>query len=133
MEHEPGDDPERREAVDHAAPEPDGRRLIEVASRYADLPDPSGHPGGHDLGDQFLVEDEVVAVEVVWDRLEQVPAIRPQAGVILGQVKPECSVLDPGQEAVADELPAGHAATERIAEKAAAEHQVPGAGRDRGH
>ena len=71
MEHEPEDDPQRREAVDDAALEVDGARLLEVPRRHADLADRAPHPRRHDLGDELLVEDEVVAVEPVRDRLEE--------------------------------------------------------------
>ena len=51
--------------------------------------------------------------------------------MVLGQVEPEGQVLDAGQEAVGDVLPARHAAGERIAQEPAAEHQVALAGGDR--
>ena len=80
--------------------------------------------GRDDLGDQLLVEDEVVAVEPVRDRLEEPPRVGPQARVVLGQAETEGDVLEDRQEAVADVLPARHAAGQRVAEEAAAEHQV---------
>ena len=69
---------------------------------------------------------------MVRDRLEQPPAVGPQAGVVLGQAEPEGEVLDDRQEAVADVLPARHAAGQRVAEEPAAEHQVALAREDRG-
>src|SRR5207342_2260588 len=70
MQHVPRDDPQRRQPVDDAPPEADRRCLLEVARRHRHLADPRGHPGRDDLGDQLLVEDEVVAVEPVRDGLE---------------------------------------------------------------
>ena len=102
VEEEAADDAQRREPVDDAAAEADRARLVEVARRHRDLVDPAAQPGRHDLGDQLLVEHEVVAVEAVRDRLEQVPAVGPQARVVLRQVEAEGRVLEAGQEAVAD-------------------------------
>ena len=45
--------------------------------------------GRHDLGDQVLVEDEVVRVALVRDRLEQAPRVGPEARVVLRQAQPE--------------------------------------------
>ena len=59
------------------------------------------------------------------------PAVGAQAGVVLGQVEPEGDVLDRRQESVADVLPARHAAGQRVAEEAAAEHEVVRARGDR--
>src|SRR3954447_3537529 len=112
MEDVAGDDPERRQPIHDAAPEPDRGRFVEVAGRHRDLTDPSGHPRGNDLGDELLIEDEVVAVEVVRDRLEQSAAVRPQTGVVFGQVKSKREILDGGQESVAHELPPRHPTTE---------------------
>src|SRR4051812_44024259 len=64
------DDAQGRQAVDDAAPEADRRRLLEVARLDRDLADPPCHPGRDDLGDELLVEHEVVAVQPVRDRLE---------------------------------------------------------------
>ena len=120
-----------------------GRRRRSAGSRPRTPPRSSGsgtaispirarHPGRHDLGDQLLVEHEVVAVEVVRDGLEQVPAVGAQARVVFGQVEPEGQVLEAGQEPVADVLPARHPAGQRVAQEPAAEHQVARAGGDRG-
>src|SRR5881392_1816905 len=73
--------------VDDAALEPDRARLLEVARRDRDLADPPAHPGGDHLGDQLLVEDEIVAVQPVRDRLQQTPAVSPETRVVLGQVE----------------------------------------------
>ena len=128
----PADDAQGREAVDDAPPEADRARLLEVARRDRDLADPPAHPGGDHLGDQLLVEDEIVAVQPVRDRLQQTPAVSPETRVVLGQVEAERDVLDGRQEAVRDVLPARHPAGERIAEEPAAEHQVFLARDDRG-
>ena len=84
-----------------------------------------------DLRDQVLVEHEVVRVQAVRDRLEQPPAVGAQARVVLGQVEPEGRVLDAGQEPVGHELPARHAAGERVAQEPRPEHEVGLAGEDR--
>ena len=94
VEEVASDHPQGRQAVHDAPPEADRRGLLEVAGRDGDLADARRHPGRHDLGDELLVEHEVVAVELVRDRLEQVPAVGPQPGVVLGQVQPEGQVLD---------------------------------------
>src|SRR3954453_11562328 len=124
VQHVARDDAEGRQAVDDAAPEADGRRLLEVARRDRDLADPPGHPGRDDLGDQLLVEHEVVAVQPVWDRLEQPAAVGAKARVVLGQMETEREVLEACQEPVADVLPARHATREWVTEESAAEHQV---------
>jgi hypothetical protein len=80
MEEVAGDDPEGREAVDDAAPEADRAGLGEVAGRHRDLADPVAQTGGDDLGDELLVEDEVVAVEVIGDPLQEPPAVGPETG-----------------------------------------------------
>src|SRR5436190_4727180 len=58
-----GDDAQRGEPIDHAPAEADRGGFLEVARGDRDLADPAGHPGRDDLGDQLLVEYEVVAVE----------------------------------------------------------------------
>src|SRR5262245_33453023 len=93
VEQVPGDDPQRRQPVHDAPPEADRARLLEVARRDRDIADPPAEPRRDDLGDQLLVEDEVVAVELVRDRLQEAPAVRPQAGVVLGQAQPERQIL----------------------------------------
>src|SRR5665811_2119317 len=67
MEHEPENDLQRGEPVDDAALEVDRARLFEVARRHANLADP--HVDRDGLGHQLLVEDEVVAVQTIGDRL----------------------------------------------------------------
>ena len=44
--------------------------------------------------------------------------------MVLGQVQPEREVLDHRQEAVGDVLPGRHATRQRVAQEAAAEHEV---------
>jgi hypothetical protein len=129
VQREPGADAQGREAVDDAPTQPDRAGLGEVAGGDGDLAD--REPGRHRLGHELLVEDEVVAVAVVRDRLEQVPRVRPETRVVLGQAEAEDGVLERRQEAVADELPARHSARERIAQEAAAEHEVDFAAQDR--
>src|SRR5919109_4987881 len=84
MEEVARHDTERREPVHDAAPEPDGARLLEIPGGHRDLADPIAHPSRHDLRDELLVEDEVVTVGVVRDRLEEPPAVSTQPGVVLG-------------------------------------------------
>jgi hypothetical protein len=127
-----GHDPQRRQAIHDAALEADRARLLEVAGRDADLADPSTHASGDHLGDELLVEHEVIAVEAIWDRLEEVTAVCPEAGVVFGQVQPERPVLEDREPAIGEELPAGHAPGERVAEEAAAQHQIAAAVDDRG-
>ncbi len=131
MEQVARHDPQGGQPVDDAAAQPDRGGLLEVAGRHRDLADPAGHPGRDDLRDQFLVEYEVVAVQLVRDRLEQPPAIGAQARVVLGQVQPECRVLEGGQGAVADEFPDRHPAGPRVTKEAAPQHQVAPPGGDR--
>ena len=71
------DDPQGRQAVDDAAPEVDrATPRRSSASGTGDLADPAAIPAAHDLGDQLLVEHEVVGVELERDRLEQARGCR---------------------------------------------------------
>src|SRR5438552_3747606 len=54
------------QTVTHRAPEADLRGLVEVARGDGHLAE--AHPGGHALGDDFRVEDEVVGVRLEVDR-----------------------------------------------------------------
>jgi hypothetical protein len=85
--------PQRRQAVDTLRRKLTELAFLEVASRHGDLTD--AHPARDRLGDQLLVEDEVVAVQAIGDRLQQVAAVGPEAGVVLGKVQPEGQVLVP--------------------------------------
>ena len=76
------------------------------------------------LGHELLVEDEVVRVEPIRDRLEQLAAVGPEARVKLRQAESEGHVLERGKKAVADVLPAGHAAGQRVPQEAAAQHDA---------
>src|SRR3954447_8715076 len=98
VEEVAGHDPQRGQPVDDAALEPDGARFVEVPRRDRDLADSPSHPRRDDLGDQLLVEDEVVAVELVRDRLEEAPAVGPEAGVVLREAEAEGDVLDGREE-----------------------------------
>src|ERR1700730_8775158 len=69
--------PEGGEPVDHAPFEAHGARLVEITGRHGDLAYREV-TGAHDLGDELLVEHEVVAVEVVRNGLEEAPAVGPQ-------------------------------------------------------
>src|SRR5450759_701357 len=91
MKNEPKHDLEGRKSVDDAPAEADRTCLCEVAGGYGNLADP--HLARHRLGHELLVEHEVVAVEAIRDRLEQVAAIGPEAGVVFGQVQTERDVL----------------------------------------
>ena len=129
VKREANADAQRGEPVDDAPTQPDGAGLGEVPRRDGDLAD--RQPGSHGLGHELLVEDEVVAVAVVRDRLEQMPGVGAEARVVLGEAQAEDGVLEGGQEAVADVLPARHPARERVAQEAAAEHEVDLAAQDR--
>src|ERR1035437_5687907 len=85
MKDKPEHNFECRKSVDNAPAEADRTRFLEVAGGNGNLADP--HVARHRLGYEFLVEHEVVAVEPIGDRFEQVAAISPKAGVVFGQVQ----------------------------------------------
>src|SRR5947207_4132832 len=70
------------EAVLHAAAEIDRRRLGEIARRARQFPDVEPEPDR--LRQHLVVEDEIVAVLLQRQRLEQPPREGAIAGVVLG-------------------------------------------------
>lgn len=101
-----GENGEGPQPVVHAGDERDAGGLEEVAGGNGEL----DHAGvaGHDLGEDLLVEDEAVAVPVERNGAQEVDGEGPVAGVVLGEAAPEAAVLEPGEEPVADPLPARH-------------------------
>jgi peptidoglycan/LPS O-acetylase OafA/YrhL len=97
---------QRAKAVRDAGDERDAGSLEEVAGGNGQL----DHAGvaGHDLGEDLLVENEAVAVAVERNGAQEVDGEGAVAGVVLGEAPPEAAVLEPGEEAVADPLPARH-------------------------
>jgi len=102
----PSENGQRAQPVVHAREERDAGGLEEVASGNGKLDD--ARVAGHHLGEDLLVEDEPVAVAVERDRAQEVDGEGAVAGVVLGEAAPEAAVLEPGEEPVADPLPARH-------------------------
>src|SRR6267143_1980658 len=112
MRDVPGERAQSLESIDSRGLEADRAGVRVVFADRRNLADPETK--GRGLDQHLRVEDEVVAVLEKRDRFEKTTRVGAIAGVILGQVQTEHAIFGPGQEAIADALPPGHAGLRRI-------------------
>jgi hypothetical protein len=111
------------ETVADAALQVDRRRVGRIAGRARHFADPRSHRDG--LGDDLVVEDEIVGVALDRQAGEQPAAEGAQAGVVFRQFLAERNVLYEREEPVRDVLVAGHAASDGVLRQdARAQHHV---------
>ena len=109
-----------REAVFHAAPEIDGRRLLEILRRAAHLANRETVP--QNLRQHLVVERESS------EFFDQVPRVRlarerPVARVVFRQLRAEQDIFRRRQKPVGHVFPHRHSAAQRVAaQNAAAQH-----------
>ena len=85
VEHESNEQTQNAQSIADGAAESDCARLGEVAMRHRDFFDARAEPDG--LGNDFLVEDEVVRVQEKGRRFQHAAAEGAKAGVILGKIR----------------------------------------------
>jgi len=111
------------ETIADAALQVDRRRVGRIAGRARNLADPCSRGDG--LGDDLIVEDEIVGVALDRQASEQPAAEGAQAGVVLGQFLAKRNVLYKREEPVRDVFVAGHAASDGVLRQdARAQHHV---------
>jgi hypothetical protein len=94
--------------VDGAAAEIDGGGFREITGGTGDLAYPRAHQ--HGLRHYLVIEYEIVGIALQRHGLQQLPAVGPKAGVILGELGAHEQVLHQRQETIGDVLIDRHAA-----------------------